>query len=79
MRARMGPSSRFHATSRCGPVGMGAGPGHGDEAAVRVAEEVEALEAEVLADRLDVGDVLLEVVVGRIGRPVGAAGTSAWR
>jgi hypothetical protein len=32
---------------------MGSAPGHGDEAAVGVAEQVEALEAEVLAHRRD--------------------------
>src|SRR5436190_4647856 len=55
-------------------LGVGPCPGHRDEPAVRVADDVEPLEAKVLAEGLDVIRVILEVVARRVGRPVGVAG-----
>ena len=47
---------------------------HRDDAAVRVAEQVHALEAQVLSELLEVGRVVGDGVVARIGGPVGFAG-----
>src|SRR5436190_9019944 len=55
-------------------LGVGPCPGHRDEPAVRVADDVEPLEAKVLAEGLDVIRVIPEVVARRVGRPVGVAG-----
>ena len=52
-------------------LGIAARPGDRDEAAVRMAEQVEAVDIEVRAHRLDIGRVVLEVVARRIRRPAG--------
>ena len=70
--------------ARCGagedeaadPLRVAPGPGDRDEAAVGVAEQVELVEPEVLAHRLDVGRVVLEVVFGGVRRPGRVAGAA---
>ena len=51
-------------------VGVPGRPRHRDEPAVRMAEQVEPLDAEMAPNRLDVGGVVLEVVGRRIGRRI---------
>ena len=58
------------------PLRIAPGPGDGDEAAVGVAEQVELVEAEVLAHDLDVGHIVLEVVFGGVRRPAGVTGAA---
>ena len=54
-------------------LGVPGGPRDRHEPAVRMAQQVEPLDAEVPADGLDVVGVVLEVVGRRIGRRVGGA------
>jgi hypothetical protein len=51
-------------------VGVPGRPRHRDEPAVRMAEQVEPLDAKMASNRLDVGGVVLEVVRRRIGRRI---------
>ncbi len=52
------------------------GVGDRDDAAVGVAEQIEALDAEVGAQLLEIGDVVGRLVGARVDGPVGALGAA---
>ena len=58
------------------PVRLPRRVGHRDDAAVRVTEEVDPLEAEIEAQLFDVVDVVLDRVRLRVGGPVRATGSA---